>query len=95
MRLTENELNQILSEENSGISQELLTHLKRHYPVYTEDSTWGQPIKMIKIGDKVRPLFNNKKYLVDKIFSIEQESWLSLGTPKTRRTIKYYLDGIK
>lgn len=95
MRLTENELNKILSEENSGISEELLTYLKRHYPVYSEDSLLGQPIKMIKIGDKVRPLFNNKKYLVDKIFSLEQDQWISLGIPKTRRTIKYYLDGIK
>ena len=95
MRLTKAEIQKILSEDNSGISQEFLTYLKRHYPVYEEKTSWDSILKFIKIDDKIRPLLSNKKYLVDKIFSIEESNWISLGTPKIRRTIKYYLDGIK
>lgn len=96
MRLTENEKKEILSKYSGDTSSELLTYLKRNFPVYEETFEWmKKPLRFIKIEDKIRPLENNKKYLVDKISNLIEDNWMVLGTPKIRKTIKKYLDGFK
>jgi hypothetical protein len=85
----------VLSKYSGDTSDDLLLHLKRHFPVTEIKHDWmEEPIKFIKIDDKTRLLKNNKKYLVSKIYDIVYELWDSLGERKIRRTIKKYLDGI-
>jgi hypothetical protein len=95
MRITEEERKDILSKYVEDTSDELLTYLKRHFPTHEINFDWmKQPAKFIQIEDKTRPLLNNKKYLVGKIFQIIEDEWVSLGEQKIRRTIKKYLDGV-
>jgi hypothetical protein len=85
----------LLSKYSGDTSDELLLHLKRHFPVTQVNHDWmGEPVKFIKVDDKTRILKDNKKYLVSKIYDIVHELWDSLGERKIRRTIKKYLDGI-
>jgi hypothetical protein len=85
----------VLSKYSGDTSDDLLLHLKRHFPVTEIKHDWmEEPIKFIKIDDKTRLLKNNKKYLVSKIYDIVYKLWDSLGERKIRRTIKKYLDGI-
>ncbi len=85
----------ILSKYSGDTSDELLIHLKRHFPVTQIKHDWmDEPIKFIKVDNKTRILKDNKKYLVSKIYDIVHELWISLGERKIRRTIKKYLDGI-
>jgi len=94
MILTEEEKREILSKYNDNTSNELLTHLKRTYPVTTQKLDWMKtPIKYIKIEDKTKILTSNKKNMVDRIYSIEEDRWMDLGKPVIRRTIKKFLDG--
>jgi hypothetical protein len=96
MRLTETEKKEILSKYSGDTSNELLTHLKRHFPVYETNSLFlEKPLKFIKLADKVKYLENNKKYLVNLISEIVEESWIHLGIPKIRKTVKKYLDVLK
>lgn len=96
MKLTENELRELLSENNSGISEDLLRHMKRHYPFIEVKFEWAdKPFKQIKVGGKVRNLEGNKKYLTNLISNELESQWIFLGIPKIRRTVKKYLDGIK
>ena len=96
MGLTKKQIEEIKSEKNSGTSEQLLTHLKRNYPVFEVKFDWmDKPFKQIKVDEKLKVLENNKKYLVDLIFNILESEWAHLGTSVIRRTIKKYLDGIK
>lgn len=96
MFISEEERKEILSKYGDDTSDELLVHLKRHFPVHEHKVGWSEkPTKYIQIEDKIRPLLDNKKYLVSKISSLVEEEWMSLGVPKIRRTVKKYLDGIK
>ena len=96
MRLTEREKQEIFVKYSGGTSDSLLTHLKRHYTVHEHYFSWSsEPEKYIKVGDKIRPLRDNKKYLVNLISSILEDEWVSLGIPTIRKTVKKYLDGIK
>lgn len=95
MRLTENEKKEILSKYSGDTSDDLMTHLKRNFPVYETHLDWMEtPLKFIVIGDKVRPLEKNKKYLVNVISNIMENNWIHLGIPKIRKTVKKYLDAI-
>lgn len=95
MRLTEEEKKQILSKYVDDTSDELLNHLKRHFPVHEVNFDWmKQPIKLMQIDDRTTSLSSNKKYLVGKIYHIVEDDWSSLGEQKIRRTIKKYLDGV-
>ena len=99
MRIDENDKKDILSKYVDDTSNELLTYLKRHYPVYISNSEWIRdmgidPNKFILVGDKTYTLSGNKKFLVNKIFNDLEDHWISLGDQKVRRTIKKYLDGI-
>lgn len=96
MILTEQERQEILSKYSGDTSDELLTHLKRHFPVTEVNYDWmKEPTKFIQVDDKTRLLKNNKKYLVGVIYNILESDWISLGEKKIRRTIKKYLDGVK
>lgn len=94
MRISEQEKKDILSKYSDDTSDELLNHLKRHFPVTEVDSFFGNKYKFIKVDDKSRPLYANKKYLVSKISSLVEDEWASLGTQMIRRTVKKYLDGV-
>ena len=93
MFISEEEKKEILSKYDGNTSNELLTHLKRVYPVTTQKYEWmNTPIKFIQIGDKTKLLTGNKKLMVNKITSIEEDDWKSLDTSVIRRTIKKFLD---
>lgn len=94
MYLTEEEKREILSKyDDNNTSNELLIHLKRTYPVTTQKFDWSDiPLKFIGIDGKNKPLTGNKKNLVNKLYNIEEERWISLGRPMIRRTIKKFLD---
>lgn len=96
MIISEEERRQILSKYSGDTSDELLLHLKRHFPVTEIKHDWmDEPIKFIRVGDKSRLLKNNKKYLVGTITDLLFNDWISLGEKKIRRTIKKYLDGVQ
>ena len=95
MLISEEERQEILSKYKDDTSDELLTYLKRHFPVHEVKSEWiTTPYKFIQVDGKTRPLIANKKYLVSKISSIVEDEWISLGIPMIRRTVKKYLDGV-
>lgn len=95
MRLTENEKKEILSKYSGDTSDDLMTHLKRHFPVYETNLDWiKKPLKFIVVHDKVRSLESNKKYLVNLLTSLVENNWIHLGLPKIRKTIKKYLDAV-
>jgi hypothetical protein len=95
MRITEEERKEILSKYTDDTSDDLLNHLKRHFPTHEVNHDWmANPVKFIVVDDKTRPLLGNKKYLVSKIFSLVEDQWVALGQQKIRRTIKKYLDGV-
>lgn len=94
MRISEEERRQILSKYIDDTSDELLTHLKRHFPVTEVNTTFGGNYKFIKVDDKSKPLMSNKKYLVSVIYNSVVDDWVALGEKKIRRTIKKYLDGV-
>lgn len=95
MRLTEEEKKDILSKYSGETSDQLLTYLKRHFPVIEQETDFlDKPFKWISVNDKMRPLMNNKKYLVEIISSDIEELWKDLGVPTIRKTVKKYLDGI-
>jgi hypothetical protein len=94
MNISKEERREILSKYDNNTSDELLTHLKRTYPVTTTKLDWSEtPIKHIQINDKSKILTGNKKITVDRIYSLEEDRWINLGKSIIRRTIKKYLDG--
>ena len=96
MIISEEEKKEILSKYQENISDELLNHLKRHFPVHEHKFDWlEEPIKQISIDHKMYVLQNNKKYLVGKLFNYVRDEWLNLDDKTIRRTIKKYIDGIR
>lgn len=96
MMITEQEKKELMLKYSGDTSDELLMHLKRHFPVTQIKHDWmTEPVTLIQVDDKSRFLKNNKKYLVNVIYSIVEDTWISLGEKKIRRTIKKYLDGMK
>jgi hypothetical protein len=96
MMISEQEKKELFLKYSGDTSDELLNHLKRHFPVTEFKQDWmKEPIKSIQVVDKTRILQNNKKYLVSLIYNVVESQWISTGEKKIRRTIKKYLDGIK
>jgi hypothetical protein len=94
MILTEEEKRQILSKYDENTSNELLTYLKRNFPVSEFKFDWmNKPIKQISIDDKTYNIEYKKKYLVGKISSIIQDDWVHIENDVLRRTIKKFIDG--
>lgn len=93
--ITEEERKEILSKYNDDTSDQLLTFLKRHYPVGETKLDWMEKgKKYILVGDKLRYMEGNKKYLINIIDSEIQDEWIHLEDKIRRRTIKKYIDGI-
>ncbi len=93
--LTEEEKKEILSKYDDNTSSELLTFLKRNFPSGETNLDWmNATMKYIFVGDKVRYLDGNKKYLVNLIDSIIEDQWIGITQPIRRRTIKKYIDGV-
>ena len=96
MIISEEEKREILSKYKENISDELLNHLKRHFPASEYRLDWlEEPIKQISIDHKNYTIKNNKKYLVGKLFQYVRDEWLNLDDKTIRRTIKKYIDGIR
>lgn len=96
MMISEQEKKELFLKYSGDTSDELLNHLKRHFPVTEVKHDWmNEPIKFIQVEDKTRNLQNNKKFLVSVIYNVVESQWISTGEKKIRRTIKKYLDGIK
>lgn len=94
MFITEEEKREILSKYDNNTSDELLTHLKRSYPVTIQNLDWmTTSIKFITIDGKSKILTNNKKNIVNKIYNLEEDRWMNLGKEVIRRTIKKFIDG--
>ena len=94
MRITESEKKEILSKYNENTSSELLTYLKRNFPVSELNFDWmTNPIKQIYIDDKSYHIEDNKKYLVGKLANYHEDEWTHLDNSVLRRTIKKFLDG--
>lgn len=75
------------------ISKDFLNHLIRNYPYVEIDFRFDKKAKFLAIDDKNYRLDRNKKYLVNKIFNIEESTWNYLGVPTLRKTIKKFIDG--
>jgi hypothetical protein len=96
MMITEQEKKDLMSKYSGDTSDELLTFLKRHFPITEIKYDWMiEPVLFIQIDDKSRLVKNNKKYLLNIIYPFVESQWISTGEKKIRRTIKKYLDGIK
>lgn len=95
MYLTEQEKKDKLSKYDENISNDLFNHLRRHFTVTEFKYDWmSKPIRFIKVGDKTRPMEQNKKYLVNLISNHVEGDWNFLGKQTIRRTIKKYLDSL-
>lgn len=92
--ITEQERKEILSKYSGDTSPELLTYLKRNFPVGENNLSWGEPLKYIVVDGKTRFIKGNKKYLVNKINSLIETEWVGLDEKIRRRTIKKYIDGV-
>jgi len=96
MIISEEEKDEIKKKYEDNTSKEVLTHLKRNYPIYEFDIKFmDYPVKQILVDDKLHMLSKNKKYLVNKISSILEETFPSVEKPTLRRTVKFYLDMLK
>ena len=92
--ITEEEKKEILKKYQNDTSDELLTHLKRHFPTGETHMQGWEPAKYVVVDDKLRYLKGNKKYLVSKISGMVESEWIHLGDQVIRRTVKKYIDGI-
>jgi hypothetical protein len=96
MILSEQEKEDIRKKYEGNYSNEILVHLRRNYPVYEFDAKFmDSPFKQILVDDKLYMLSRNKKYLVNKISSILEETFPSVEKSLIRRTVKFYLDMLK
>jgi hypothetical protein len=96
MIISEEEKDEIKKKYEDNTSKEVLTHLKRNYPIYEFNIKFmDSPVKQILVDDKLHMLSKNKKYLVNKISSILEETFPSVEKPTLRRTVKFYLDMLK
>lgn len=92
--ITEEEKKEILKKYQNDTSNELLTHLKRHFPSGETHIEGWEPAKYVMVDDKLRYLKGNKKFLVGKISDMLGNEWIHLGDQIIRRTVKKYIDGI-
>lgn len=95
MKISEEEKKEILSKYDGNTSDDLLNYLKRRFPLHTQQLDWMDgPLKFIFVDDKMIMLRANKKYLVGKITSLVEDTWMGLGAAIIRRTVKKYIDGL-
>ena len=93
--ISEQERKEILYKYSGNTSDELLTYLKRNFPVHEYKLEWMEkPWKQISIDSKSYMLNKHKKFLVSKISSYIEDEWIHLPVEIRRRTVKKYIDGI-
>ena len=93
--ISEQERKEILSKYSGNTSDELLTYLKRNFPVHEYKLEWMEkPWKQISIDSKSYMLNKHKKFLVSEISSYIEDEWIHLPVEIRRRTVKKYIDGI-
>ena len=96
MILSEQEKEDIRKKYEGNYSNEILIHLRRNYPVYEFEAKFmDSPFRQILVDDKLYILSKNKKYLVNKISSVLEDTFTSVEKPILRRTVKFYLDMLK
>lgn len=95
--ITETEKEEILSSHKDNGDEQLMRHLRRHFPVFPMENDEFDILgkNRILVDDKLYPLRDNKKRLVNKIYWEVHEEFKSLGDVIIRQTIKKYLDVIK
>ena len=91
MFINEEEKKEILSKYQDNTSDEFLRHLVRTYPV-TVEQLFDKPLHLIGVDGKTKILTGNKKFMVNKLFSLEEDSWSHISKDILRRTIKKYID---
>lgn len=80
--------------DEGAISDKILTHLKRNYPiteVQIKTEEFEGKYKTIYVGSKMYFMDGNKKFLVSKLDSILEDVFPHIDESIRRRTIKNYL----
>jgi hypothetical protein len=93
-RITEEERKNIMDKYSENYNQNILTYLKRNFPVWSSgEIEWlKKPIKFIQINGKSKTLDSNKSFLVNAIANTIEEEFPNESEDVIRRTIKYYID---
>lgn len=97
--ITETEKKDILNKYNEeNTSKNLLTYLKRHYPIskpFEKSDFFDDFLKhkiVILIDDKTYNVSDNKKMLVNRLFYEIDDVFPDVDVSLKRRTIKKFLD---
>jgi hypothetical protein len=102
--ITEEEKDDILSKYKGDTNDEFLKYLETEFPVgayplpkYFEviDDFLQIALPYVLIDKKMHHTYDNKKYLVNKIFYTLGDDLPHIPTDVKRRTIKKYLDSIR
>ena len=91
--IEQDEKDDILSKYKDNTDKSVLTHLMRHYPIYTQ-TILDKDHTFINIDYKSHFVEGNKKNLVNKLYLYVSESFPNLSEDIIRRTIKKYIDMI-
>lgn len=91
--INEQDKKEFFSKYDNNTSDDLLKHLKRRFPVFSQHLEFSdQELKLIVIDEKVKILTNNKKTVVNKIFNLIKDDWSHLSEDIIRRTVKKFID---
>lgn len=91
--IEQDEKDEILNKYKDNTSNEVLTHLRRHYPIHTQ-KILDKDYTFINVDDRRYFVEGNKKYLVNKLYIYVSDLFPNLSEDVIRRTIKRYIDMI-
>jgi mRNA-degrading endonuclease HigB of HigAB toxin-antitoxin module len=91
--IEQDEKDDILSKYKDNTSNEVLTHLRRHYPIYNQ-TFLDKNYVFLNVDGKNYFVDGHKKFLVNKLYLYVSESFPNLDKDIVRRTIKKYIDMI-
>jgi len=95
MSNSKKEVREIFLKYTGETSDKLFLYLRRRFHLVEMDNSFlGFENKFLKINEKPYFIKNNKKNLVNKIYSLIQSDWESIDVSILRRTIKKYIDFI-
>lgn len=96
--ITEDQKKEIIKKYQGEINNDIMTYLRRHYPVFSIDPKLGLTQfygnKGILVDEKVYPIKENKNLLTNIISAEIVDEFIDLGIPTIRKTVKTYLDYI-
>lgn len=96
--ITEAQKEEILSSLEDGYNKDLYNHLRRIYTIHPTNPELGLIEYFgkyrILVDDKLYPIKDNKKRLVNIILYEIIDDFKDLGIPIVRKTIKKYLDDV-